>query len=101
MTKTIEKYHFKITIAIAVMVIIFIVGTTNEIATWKSNVENELEIVRTGINHVAADYGKFESRISEMEDESITMKVQMATIETKLTNIETLLLDIKQDLKDN
>ncbi len=100
MMKSIEKHGFKISIGVAVTVIIFLMIMAMNFATWKTGIENEIDNVDTRQTHLAEKYVVMNERITDLENEDTEFKVQMATINTQLQNIQALLLEIKQDLKE-
>ena len=92
--KSIENHYFKVTIAVAIVVILFIISTTYSLAVWKANTESHLDL----IDHNQIDY---DSDIRYLKEKSAKNDIQLATISTKLATIETLLIEIKKDLKDH
>ena len=102
-TKTIDKHQFKITIALAIAIILFIIAQTASIATWKSDVEHNHEILEKAfIEHDSwgnGEHEEFQDEIDELENRLDDTDVAMPEIKTKLSNIEALLVEIKLDLK--
>jgi peptidoglycan hydrolase CwlO-like protein len=92
MEKTIDKYNLKITIAMAITVIIFMIIISYQTTTWKSRTDNKIENLENYVSEIKKD-------INSLEDKSIRRDIELATINTKLVTIETLLLEIRQDLK--
>ena len=96
---TIEKYQFKITIAVSLMVILFIITMSVQLATWKTNVENSENIINERINYINTKYLEMTNQITILEDKAIARDIQLTEIKVKLTNIETLLVELKSDIK--
>ena len=96
---TIEKYQFKITIAVSLMVILFIITMSVQLATWKTNVENSENIINERINYINTKYLEMTNQITILEDKAIARDIQLTEIKVKLTNIETLLVELKLDIK--
>jgi len=100
MKATIDKHQFKITVAMAVSILIFIIITTAQFATWKAETEachNELD---DRITHIGEKVVLIRADINALKEKANSRDVELATINTKLANIEALLLDIRTDLKD-
>ena len=100
MIKSIEKYHFGISISTAVIVIIALLSMSYSFGTWKTDIEDEIDNVMTGVKHVGASQEGMDTRITMLEAQDSLARVQIATMETRLTSIEALLIEIKQDIKD-
>lgn len=97
--KSLENHHFKLTMATAVTVVIFLTSMTYSFSSWKSSVESDMDKIMTGLNHVGETYGNFDDRITLIEAQDTLVKIQIATMEARLTNIEALLLELKIDVK--
>jgi len=100
MTETIEKHKFKITVATALLVIVFIISTSIQTATWKANMESEHIQCKARATMAEDQLQANKNRIIALEGYREDSKVQLATINTKLANIETLLIEIKLDIKN-
>jgi len=100
MTATIDKHDFKITIATAILVILFIIVTSVNTATWKVNMESEHKQCDTRYTNMNEQLEANKLHIVGLEDKSNSRDVDIATINTKLASIETLLLEIRLDLKE-
>ena|GEM_PF-2203341 len=98
---TIEKHQFKITIAVAVLVLLFIMTTTFTVATWKSNIESDYKGLCDEVNHISEKFIAIRIDIDELSDKANNRDIQLTEIQVKLVNIESLLLEVKQDIKDN
>lgn len=97
---TIDKQQFKITIAIAVSVAIFIIMSTFFLTSWKSQMENRIDHVDTRQAHLAEKYVDMDAKISSLEIAGSDRDIELAKINTKLANIEALLIEIKADLHE-
>lgn len=94
----IEKHSFKISIGVAISVILFLLACAMNLATWKTTIENEIKQIDSKQDHLTEKYINLNERITELEEENTNGKVQIAKIETRLINIEALLIEIKKDL---
>ena len=99
MKKTIDKHGFKITVATSVIVIIFIIMTTMQTATWKANMEAECDANLIQIDMMKTQQLLDKTHITTLEQKTNSMDVKLAEINVKLANIEGMLLEIKMDLK--
>jgi len=99
MKETIEKHQLKITIGVAVVVLLFIIGATVQFSSWKANMEQDITLLEKGMEHHTRAYAEHDTRLDLLESENTDIQVRLAMIETKLTNIETILIEIKEDLK--
>ena len=119
-TNSIEKHSFKISIGMAIIVILFLLGTSMQFATWKTNIEIQqstfLKKEEYNVNRAEclATHAELDDRITHVGEKIVDMRssinfliakaserdVELATINTKLANIEALLLEIRQDLKN-
>lgn len=100
---TIDKHQFKITVGIAIAVVLFIIAQTATITAWKTDMENQHERLNDEF-HAHSDWGqgdheRFIALIEELERRQDSTDVGMAEIKTKLSNIEALLVEIKQDIR--
>ncbi len=100
MKETIEKHQLKITIGVAVVVLLFIIGATVQFSSWKANMEQDITLLEKGMEHHARAYTEHDTRLDVLEGENTDIQVRLAMIETKLTTIETILIEIKEDLKN-
>jgi len=98
---SIEKHGFKISIAVAVMVIIFLIATTAQTASWKTSMEAEHKAMETRQDHLSDGHASLRDSIQDLEKRQDGTDINMAEIKTKLSNIEALLVEIKADLKEN
>ena len=99
MMKTLEQHHFKLTLATAVAVIIFLISMTYSFSSWKSTVEADIDKIMIGVNHVGDVHTSLSSRIVILEQQDNLFKIQMATIELRLSNIEALLVELREGQK--
>ena len=98
-TGTIDKHQFKITVAVAIMVLIFIIVTTMNTATWKANMESDHNTFKTSQLHTTEAIVDLEYEVESLERRQDGTDITMAEIKTKLISIEALLIDIKEELK--
>jgi len=101
MAESIEKHSIKISIGVAITVIIFLIIMTANFASWKAAMEAEHDSMMKSQVHMEEGLQTLKVRLYALEDENTDFKVQLATIDTKLASIETLLLEIRQDLKED
>jgi len=100
MVKTIDKHQFKITITTTIIILIFIIVTTAQFASWKSEVCAEHTEFDDRITHVGEKVIDMREDIETLNDRANGRDVELATITTKLINIEALLIELKTDLKE-
>lgn len=100
MEKTIKDKQFSITIATAVLVMIFIISSSITIATWKTKMQEEHIAFHLQIDTINRYIITVNDDIEELQKLANKRDIQIATINTKLANIEALLIDIKLDLKN-
>ena len=96
MMKSLEQHHFKLTLATAAAVIVFLISMTYSFSSWKSTVEADIDKIMTGVNHVGAVHTELDARVITLEQQDTLFKIQMATIELRLSNIEALLVELKE-----
>jgi len=89
---SIEKKHIRITIGVAVTILIFLIAITGTFAQWKTNVVNQ-------IDHHQEQLEDLSHIVKELQKNGVSRDMQLVEIKTKLTNIEVLLIDIKKDIK--
>ena len=98
--KSIEKHSIKISIGVAITVILFLLTMTAQFTRWQTEMEAHNKEFDDRISHVGEKVVGMRADINELKIENIDVKVRLATIETKLTNIESLLLEIHNDIKE-
>ena len=98
---TISQHQFKITVATAVLVCIFIVTASIQFATWKAEMGAEHKEFDDRITHVGEKHVGMRSDINNLKEKANDRDVELAKINTKLSNIETLLIEIKADLREH
>lgn len=97
--ETIDKHQFKITVALAIIVIIFLITTTANFTSWKTEMEAQHEAFDLRQDHLTAGFQAYLDNIEELERRQDGTDITMAEIRTKLSNIESLLVEIRQDLR--
>jgi len=111
MTETFDKHNFKITVATAIIVLLFIIATTITTIDWKNSIENkcetleithqsDLDAINLRQDFLSLGYTSNMVKIEDLETEAYSRDLLLTEIKTKLANIESLLVDLKQDLKD-
>ena len=100
MTNTIDKHQFKITVATAILVVIFLVTLTLQFGSWKAEVMAEHREFDDRISHVGEKVVGMRADIEELKVKANDRDIELATINTKLANIEALLIEIKVELKN-
>jgi peptidoglycan hydrolase CwlO-like protein len=100
MNKTIDRYQFRITVATAIIVMIFIITASVQLATWKAEIAAENNQCDSRISHIGEKVIDMRDDISNLEEQASDRDVELAKINTKLTSIEALLIEIKTDLKE-
>jgi len=98
--ESIEKHNFKISIGVAITVIIFLLIMSYNFATWKSEMEATHKEMDDRIIHIGEKIINMRSDINILKEQANGRDIQLAQINTKLANIELLLIDIKQDIKN-
>ena len=99
-TNTIDKHRFKITVATAIIVIIFIIVTSVQTATWKTTIEAEHQMMQNELLR-AFEEGKLNAEhIIALESRASERDIQLAKMDAKLTNIEAMVIEIRLDLKE-
>ena len=96
---TIDKHGFKISVATAIIVILFLFGIAFQFATWKAEMCAEHKEFDDRITHLGDKVIGMRADISTLNEKANNRDIDIATINTKLANIETLLVEIKVDLK--
>jgi len=100
MTNTIDKHQFKITIATAIIVLIFIISLTAQLSSWRTQVQADNKEFDDRIIHIAERVVDIRADIKELNSKATERDIQLATINTKLASIEALLIEIKLDIKN-
>lgn len=99
--KSIEKHGIKISIGVAVMVIIFLITITAQFSGWQAEMEarhTELE----NNNKLSMEQAiTNKEHIVLLEEKAIARDIDLATIKTQLAQIQTTLYEIRADLKDH
>jgi len=98
---SIEKHSFKISIGVAVTVIIFLIAFAFKLGAIQSQNAAIHDEITAKCDHIGDKIVDMRSDIDALEATDNSRAVDIATINTKLANIETLLIEIKQDLRDN
>ena len=101
MAGTIDKHQFKITVATAIIVLIFIISAVATFATWKADMNAQHNEFDDRITHVGDKVFDMRATLETLEDQADLRDIQLAQINTKLANIESLLIEIKQDLRES
>lgn len=97
---SIEKHSFKISVGVAITVIIFLLVMSFNFATWKADMNADHKEFDDRINHVSNGFYSNQESILALQAIDSDRDVDIALINAKLANIEALLLEIKQDIKD-
>ena len=97
---SIEKHSFKISVGVAITVIIFLLVMSFNFATWKAEMQADHEIMTDRIDHISDGFYANQEAIKSLEAVDSSRAVELATINAKLANIESLLIEIKADLKE-
>ena len=97
--KSIEKHQVKISIGVAVVVILSLLTMAFNLATWKAEMQAEHQEFDDRITHVGDKIIGMRTDINALNEQADARDIQLATINTKLANIEALLIEIKTDLK--
>jgi len=100
MTNTIDKHQFKITIATAIIVLIFIISLTAQLSSWRTQVQADNKEFDDRIIYIAERVVDIRADIKELNSKATERDIQLATINTKLASIEALLIEIKLDIKN-
>ena len=88
----IKKHSFKIQIATAVAVVLFVITTTAYFTQRVADIESR-------IRHLDGKTDLYTERYEQTILEQIQLQIDIAKIQTKLGSIESLLLEVKSDLK--
>lgn len=99
-SKTIDKYQFKITIAVAVSIIIFLIMLSANFATWKSEMESTHKAFTVRQAQLADNIIAVQNDVNDLDKRQDDADIALTEIKTKLINIETLLVEIKQDIRN-
>ena len=91
----------KITVATAIVVIIFIISASVNLATWRTEASATHDAMTLRQDHLSEGFYSLQESIGDLENRIDSNDLSTARIETKLANIETLLIEIKQDMKDH
>lgn len=97
--RNIEKHSFKISIWVALTIIIFLVTMTYNFSNWKKDIESEQKSIISKVDHIWEKYTLVREDITQLQDKSSDKDIQLATINVKLTNIELLMIELKADIK--
>lgn len=100
MKETIDKYQFKITIAVAISIIIFLIMLSASFATWKNEMQNQQKAMTLRQDQLSDGHELLKTDVVILERRLDDNDLTLVEIRTKLVNIESLLVDIKQDIKD-
>ena len=95
---TIDKQQFRITVIMAVIVLITVIGYTYYFTNWKTNLEADITKLQTRQDHIAERHTELRTRVTTLESEHTKTSIELAKIQTQLNNIEFLLLELKKDL---
>lgn len=98
--QTLDKKHLLLSYGTAIVVILFLIVTTANFATWKADINAQNHELEAKIINIDISIIDIYNDIDYLQDKSNTRDVDIATINTKLANIEVLLVEIKQDIKD-
>ena len=97
---TIDKHQFKITIATAISVLLFIIFAASQFSAWRVSDQAAHQEFDDRITHLGDKVVGMREDIKNLNDRASTRDIELATINTKLANIETLLLQIQQDIRE-
>ena len=95
---SIEKHSFNISIGVAVMVILFLIGTTVNFASWKTSMEAKHAAMETRQDHLSNGHASMRSEIDGMEDRQDSTDITLTRVETKLVSIESLLILMREEM---
>lgn len=101
MYRSIEKHSIKISIGVAITVVIFLIAMTANFVSWKAQMESNHQEYDARIKQLDAKFLEMKLQIEELDDKATARDIQLAEIKTKLINIEALLVDIKSDLREH
>jgi len=96
----VKNHQFKITIATAIIVLIFVIATSVQFATWKTETQSRQDAINLRIDYLNDKCDLIQYKVEKLEDRQDNTDIGMAEIKTKLTNIEALLVEIKADLRE-
>jgi len=88
----IDRTTFKIQVSVAVISILFLIGTAFAYGLWKQGVEDHLTKLEEKQDQNTVI-------ITELQSENQELQIELAKINTQLMGIEAHLVDIKSDLK--
>jgi len=91
--ENIKRHSFKIQLATAIGVVLFVMTTTY-------TVTSRIKDIESNIRHLNGKTDLYTERYADTIEEQQVLKVEMAKIQTKLSSIEAIVLDIKIDLKN-
>ena len=98
---TIDKKSINISIGLAIVVVLFLIGMTANFASWKSEMESAHIEFDDRITHVGEKVVDMRAELVTLQNKASQRDIELATISTKLTNIEALLIDLKQQIKEH
>ena len=96
---TIEKHSFNISIGVAVTVILFLIGTTVNFASWKTSMEAEHAAMTIRQDHLSNGHAVIRAYIDNIEKRQDSTDITLTRVETKLVSIESLLIEMRNEMK--
>jgi len=100
MKESLEKHQLKITLGVAIVVILFLLGCAVKFGSWTANAESTHNGIYDHVERNEKDITSLQLRVAELEQTNNELKIEIVKIQTKLVNIETLLLEIKEAVRE-
>lgn len=97
--QTIDKYKFEISFGVAIMVMLFVVGTTANFKDKETAIYNRIERIESTLSYHDKELESAEDARTKLIDKANANDVKFAEIQAQLKNLEVLILDLKKDLK--
>jgi len=95
-----DEHRITITVATAIVVIIFIIVGSFSLATWKTEMTAQHKEFDDRITHIGEKIIDMRDDIDYLKDTANGRDIQLATMDAKLTNIEVMVIDIRQTIKE-
>ena len=97
--ESIEKHGLKITVGVAVSIVLFIIMTTLSFTSWKTSMEAEHLAMTVRQDFLSDGHFSIREYIDVMEKRQDSTEITLTRVETKLISIETLLLQMREDMR--
>jgi hypothetical protein len=98
---SIEKHSFKISIGVAVLVLLFLLNMSSNFSKWKTEMEAEHAAMELRQDHLSDGYASIRAYVDALESRQDSAEITMARVETKLASIESLLIEMRNERRSS